>query len=63
MCICIGLGGSAPEASEIIENLVEKSMETCKLFKNCHELWANLYLKKANFNKKLRRVWWIIENL
>ena len=42
----LGVRGGAPEASEIIKNLVEKSMEPCKLLKNFHEFLANFDLKK-----------------
>ena len=49
ICNCRGLGGGAPEASEIIKNLVEKSTETCdflKIFMNYeqHFLFKQLIL-------------------
>ena len=45
------MGAEPPEASDIIKNLVEKSMETCKLvtiFMSCERIfpWKKPNLKK-----------------
>ena len=40
-----GSGVWAPEASEIIKNLVEKSMETCKILKIFMNYESIFYLK------------------
>ena len=48
MRISRGLAGWAPEASEIIKNLVKDQWKATNLF---HEFCAGIYLKKANFKK------------
>ena len=45
------VGGGAPKTTRNIKELVEKSMETCKILKNFHGFLANFTLVKANFNK------------
>ena len=59
ICVCNGSGGGAPEASECIKRLVEKSMETSKFFENFHKLWENFLFSEANLkNKASLMVYW-----
>ena len=57
-----GVRGAKPsEASGIIKNLVEKSMETCKILKIFMNYESIFIISKANFNNNKGEVGGLLE--